>query len=119
MHSIAFVFTKSPHGSSAGREGLDAVLATLTLRNNVGLFFLSDGALQLIRDQSSDVILTRNYSLTFSVLPLYDARQFYVCSESLLERGIPYDHKFILPVKVLSSEELRVILHKYDRVMTF
>ncbi|MGL4458272.1 MAG: sulfurtransferase complex subunit TusC, partial [Plesiomonas shigelloides] len=28
MKRIAFVFTHAPHGSAAGREGLDALLAT-------------------------------------------------------------------------------------------
>ena len=27
MKRVAFVFTSAPHGSSAGREGLDALLA--------------------------------------------------------------------------------------------
>ncbi|VFP83012.1 Protein TusC [Candidatus Erwinia haradaeae] len=126
MHSIAFVFTKSPHGSSAGREGLDAVLATLTLSNHVdvGLFFVSDGVLQLLKYQNSDEILARNYSPTFGILSLYDVKCLYVCSEALLERGILCDHtcidqKYILKAQILSAEELRVILHQYDRVMTF
>ncbi|VFS45630.1 tRNA 2-thiouridine synthesizing protein C [Budvicia aquatica] len=43
MKKIAFVFTHAPHGSSGGREGLDAVLATSALTEEIGLFFISDG----------------------------------------------------------------------------
>lgn len=40
--SVAFIFTQAPHGNSAGREGLDALLATSALTENIGVF-LSDG----------------------------------------------------------------------------
>ncbi|VFP79702.1 sulfurtransferase complex subunit TusC [Candidatus Erwinia haradaeae] len=120
MNSIAFIFTKSPHGSSAGREGLDVVLAMLTLNDNVGLFFVSDGVLQLIKDQNSNPILMRNYNPTFGVLSLYDAKCFYVCSEALIERGILcVTDMYLLNVEVLSPEIMRSILNRYDRVMTF
>ncbi|MFL6615526.1 MAG: sulfurtransferase complex subunit TusC, partial [Pantoea agglomerans] len=47
MNRVAFVFTRAPHGSSAGREGLDAALATGALSEDIGLFFIGDGVLQL------------------------------------------------------------------------
>ncbi|EOA2962448.1 sulfurtransferase complex subunit TusC, partial [Yersinia enterocolitica] len=70
MKRVAFVFTQGPHGNSAGREGLDAVLATSALSENIGVFFISDGVLQLLRGQEPDKILARNYIATFGVLPL-------------------------------------------------
>ncbi len=39
MNSVAFIFTQAPHGNSAGREGLDALLATSALTENIGVFF--------------------------------------------------------------------------------
>lgn len=65
MKSVAFVFTQGPHGSSAGREGLDAVLATSALSDEVALFFVSDGVLQLTSGQQPQRILARNYIATF------------------------------------------------------
>lgn len=38
MNRVAFVFTRAPHGSSAGREGLDAALAMGALSEDIGLF---------------------------------------------------------------------------------
>ncbi|WP_067709923.1 MULTISPECIES: sulfurtransferase complex subunit TusC [unclassified Erwinia] len=119
MKRIAFVFTQAPHGSSAGREGLDAVLATSALTDEIALFFISDGVLQLMQQQQPEKILSRNYIATFGVLPLYDIERCYVCSASLAERGIPADFTAILPTDVLKPERLRAELAKYDRVISF
>lgn len=51
---IAFVFTQGPHGNSAGREGLDALLATSALSEDLGVFFISDGVLQLLPQQQPE-----------------------------------------------------------------
>ncbi|WP_016682733.1 sulfurtransferase complex subunit TusC, partial [Yersinia pestis] len=51
---IAFIFTQGPHGSSAGREGLDALLATSALSEDIGVFFISDGVLQLLPQQQPE-----------------------------------------------------------------
>lgn len=40
MNSIAFLFTQAPHGNSAGREGLDALLATSALTEEIGVFYI-------------------------------------------------------------------------------
>ncbi|VFP87596.1 sulfurtransferase complex subunit TusC [Candidatus Erwinia haradaeae] len=119
MNDIAFVFTQCPHGSSSGREGLDAVLAALTLTKKIGLFFVSDGVLQLLPGQNSNVILARNYSVTFGVLPLYDITQFYVCAAALEERGIPTKNQFLIKVHILFPRDLRIKLNDYDQIITF
>ncbi|VFP86814.1 Protein TusC [Candidatus Erwinia haradaeae] len=120
MCDIAFIFTQCPHGSSAGREGLDAVLATLTLSKKIGLFFVSDGVLQLLAGQQSDCILARNYSVTFAALPLlYDITQFYVCEAALEARGILPKNQFVIKVQVLPPKDLRNILNHYNKVITF
>ncbi|MFG1174884.1 sulfurtransferase complex subunit TusC [Erwiniaceae bacterium CAU 1747] len=119
MNRIAFVFSQSPHGSSAGREGLDAVLATSALSDEIALFFISDGVFQLTAGQQPQAILARNYIATFGVLPLYDVEQCYICSASLAERGMAADAARVLPAEVLTPEALRARLAEFDRVLTF
>lgn len=119
MARIAFVFTQGPHGSSAGREGLDAVLATSALSDEVALFFISDGVLQLMEGQRPQQILARNYIATFGVLPLYDVEHCYLCAAALAERGIATDAARVLSADVLAPDALRARLNEYDRVMTF
>lgn len=119
MNRIAFLFTQAPHGSSAGREGLDAVLATSALSDEIALFFVSDGVLQLTNGQMPEKILARDYIATFGVLPLYDIERCYVCAASLVERGISPDAERVLATEVLDPEALRAELAHYDRIISF
>lgn len=119
MNRIAFIFTQAPHGSSAGREGLDAVMAVSALSEEIALFFISDGVLQLLPDQQPEKVLARDYIRTFGVLPLCDVENFYACAASLSERGITADVQKVLPIKVLKADALRSALENYDRIITF
>ncbi|HBV40841.1 MAG TPA: sulfurtransferase complex subunit TusC [Erwinia sp.] len=119
MKRIAFVFSQAPHGSSAGREGLDAVMAVSALSEDVALFFISDGVTQLLGDQQPEKVLARNYIATFGVLPLYDVENFYACSASLAERGLDAAALKALPVTVLAPPALRAELEKYDQIISF
>jgi tRNA 2-thiouridine synthesizing protein C len=65
MKRVAFVFSSAPHGSAAGREGLDALLATSALSEDLGVFFIGDGVFQLLSQQAPGVILARDYIATF------------------------------------------------------
>ncbi len=116
---VAFVFSHAPHGTSAGREGLDALLATSALTEDIGVFFVSDGVLQLLPGQQPEKILARNYIATYGVLPLYEVEQCFICEASVNERGLAQFSDWVLEVEPLSSEDLRHKLGTYDVVMTF
>ncbi len=116
---VAVVFSQGPHGTSAGREGLDALLATSALTEDIGVFFVSDGVLQLLPGQRPEKILARNYIATFGVLPLYDIEQCFICEASIAERGLAQFSDWVLNVQPLAPEALRLKLGTYDIVMTF
>lgn len=86
MKRIAFVFSTAPHGTAAGREGLDALLATSALTDDLAVFFIADGVFQLLPGQKPDAVLARDYIATFKLLGLYDIEQCWVCAASLRER---------------------------------
>lgn len=52
MKRVAFVFSTVPHGSSSGREGLDALLATSALTEDLGVFFIGDGVFKSSGDNN-------------------------------------------------------------------
>ncbi|ATA22452.1 sulfurtransferase complex subunit TusC [Gibbsiella quercinecans] len=119
MKRVAFVFTHGPHGCSGGREGLDALLATSALSEDIGVFFIGDGVLQLLPGQQPAKVLARDYIATFGVLPLYDVEQCYLCEASLQERGLAQETPWVLDATVLAPQALRQRLAGYDVVMTF
>lgn len=119
MKRVAFVFRSSPHGTSAGREGLDALLATSALSDNPGVFFIGDGVLQLLPDQQPEQVLARDHIATFRVLPLYDIEACFLCATSAHERGLPRDTDWVIDVEMLELDVLREKLSQYDVVLTF
>ena len=72
MKRVAFIFSSAPHGSAAGREGLDALLATSALTDDIGVFFVGDGVFQLLPEQRPGAVLARDYIAPFKLLSLYD-----------------------------------------------
>ena len=119
MKRIAFIFTSAPHGSAAGREGLDALMATSAFTDDIGVFFIGDGVFQLLANQQPAAILARDYIATFKILPLYDIEDCWVCLASMRERGLSDETPFVVPVQMLEPDALRDRLDEYDVVMTF
>ncbi|MFC3394000.1 sulfurtransferase complex subunit TusC [Brenneria rubrifaciens] len=119
MKRIAFVFSHGPHGNASGREGLDALLAMSALTEEVGVFFIGDGVLQLLPSQQPEKILMRDYIATFGVLPLYDIENCYVCETSIRQRGIDLSTDWVLDVELLSPDALHDKLADYHSVLSF
>lgn len=119
MKKIAFLFTKAPHGSTTGREGLDMLLACSAYHDNIGVYFLSDGVFQLLPAQVPEEILARNYIATFGVLALYDINQCYLCAESLEERGLTNQSTWVIDANIIPRATLHQQLTHYDIILTF
>lgn len=119
MKKIAFVFSHAPHGTSFGREGLDAVFSVSAVLKEISLFFIGDGVLQLIKNYQSEHILARNYTSSFSLLSLYDIKNFYCCESSLINRGFNSNEDFILSISILNSSFLRLKLDSHDGIINF
>lgn len=119
MNRIAFIFTHGPHGEAAGREGLDALLATSALAENIGVFFIADGVLLLLQQQQPSQILARDFIVTFGVLSLYDVDRIYLCAASAAVRGLNASAGWVLDAEWLSPMDWRQRLSAYDTILTF
>ncbi|MGP4123592.1 MAG: sulfurtransferase complex subunit TusC [Sodalis sp. (in: enterobacteria)] len=119
MNRIAFVFTQGPHGNAAGREGLDALLATSALTEDIGVFFIADGVLLLLSHQQPVQILARDFVATFGVLSLYNVDRLYLCADSVAERGLDAGADWVLDVELLRAADWSRSLAPYHTVLTF
>ena len=119
MKRVAFVFSTVPHGSASGREGLDALLATSALTEDLGVFFIGDGVFQILQGQKPDAVLARDYIATFKLLGLYDIEQCWLCAASLRERGLDQGASFVVDATVLEPDDLRRELGNYDVILRF
>ncbi|WP_217518992.1 sulfurtransferase complex subunit TusC [Vibrio metschnikovii] len=118
MKKIAFVFHSPPHATSAGREGLDAVLAASAYSDDLAVFFVGEGVLQLVSGQDPKAILSRDYISTFKLLDLYEIESRYVCEQSLAEWGITSE-ALLINVFPLSPQAIGAMWQSFDHIVTF
>lgn len=119
MKHIAFVFSSPPHGSAAGREGLDALLATSALSDDIGVFFIGDGVFQLLAGQQPARVLARDYIATFKLLPLYNIDHCWLCAASAEARGLMMTTPLVIDVEWLAPEALRTQLDDFNVILHF
>lgn len=118
MKRVAFVFSSAPHGSAAGREGLDALLATSTLTDDIGVFLWATACFSCYPNSG----LALCWPATTS-LPLNCCR--YMISTSAgyaptqLERGLDPATPWVVDVECLAPDALRARLHEFDVILRF
>ncbi|MCJ2378169.1 sulfurtransferase complex subunit TusC [Vibrio sp. ZSDZ34] len=115
---LGFVFQSYPHTSSAGREGLDALLAASAFCEDIAVFFSGKGVTQLVDRQQPSSVLSRDYISAFKLLELYDIEQVYVCQESLDKYGL-LPEQLIIDATAISSGTLATLLNSCRKVLTF
>ncbi|WP_028113312.1 sulfurtransferase complex subunit TusC [Ferrimonas kyonanensis] len=118
MKQLAIVFTHMPHGRASGREALDLALLSASYDIPTQCFFVGDGVYQLLSEQAPSQIEARDYIATFKALPMYDVEQIWVCQQSLEQRGLSADD-LLMPVKVLTRQQLTEQLNGIQQVLTF
>jgi tRNA 2-thiouridine synthesizing protein C len=118
LSSIAIINQSAPYGSSNGQESLDMALAMSNFAQDVSLFFIEDGVLQLLSSQNAASIDNKNYHKTFPALEFYDIENIYVCKQSLAQRGI-HMSQLCIPVILMELEDLSSLLANQQHVMSF
>lgn len=115
MKKIAIIISQPPHGTASGREALDAALA-LSAYHQISVFFIGDGVFHLLKDQSPDTILMRNYIPSFKLLELYDIEHCYAVQSDLIQRQIEDP---VIDIHILTAEQYRQQLHQHHSIIRF
>lgn len=116
--TIAILNKSAPYGTVNGQESLDMALAMSNFGQTVSLFFIEDGVLQLIKQQTPDNIQHKAYHKTFAALTFYDIDNIYVCQHSLLERNLT-ESDLSIAVTLMEPNQLTALIAKNDQVMVF
>ena len=127
-----YINRKAPHGSIYALESLEVVLIGAAFEQDVSLAFVDDGVYQLLRNQDTGDIGTKNFSPTYRALGDYDISKIYVERESLELRGLTQDDLMPLTyededddwaekdaIRVVSSQELGEIIEQQDVLLNF
>ena len=117
---IAFLFRTSPHGTSISREGLDAILAATAFcePNDIGIFFIDDGVLNLIDNQQPEIIQQKDFIRAFKLLDLYDVEQRFICTASLQKFKLD-NRELILSCEKINRSLLLEKLNQAEKLFTF
>ncbi|TCJ95917.1 tRNA 2-thiouridine synthesizing protein C [Volucribacter psittacicida] len=120
MIKLAFVFRSAPYGSAAIREGLDALLAASAFceEDQIAVFFLEDGVLNLLPNQQSALILQKDVAASLKLLTLYDIEQCYLCQHSWQTLGLSHLSPS-LPVIRLNENDIFQTLAQAEKILTF
>jgi len=127
-----YINRRPPHGSIYALESLEVVLIGAAFEQDVSLAFVDDGVYQLLRNQDTGGIGSKNFSPTFRALGDYDVSKIYVERESLELRGLSKDDLMALTyededddwtekdaIRVVDSEELANIIEQQDVLLNF
>ncbi len=127
-----YVNRKAPHGTVYALESLEVVLIGAAFEQDVSLAFVDDGVYQLMQNQDTAGIGSKNFSPTFKALGDYDVSKIYVEQESLEKRGLSRGDLMPLTyededddwaekdsIHVVSSAELAEIIEGQDVILNF
>ena len=117
---LAFLFRTAPHGNAISREGLDALLAATAFcdEEEIGVFFIDDGVLNLLDEQNPEVLLQKDFIRTFKLLDLYDIEQRFVCADSLDQYNVQTE-QLIISAEKIDRTSLINKLSQAEKVFTF
>jgi len=118
VKKFLYVNRKAPYGTIYALESLEVVLISAAFDQDVSLAFLDDGVYQLVKGQHTKGIDVKNFSPTYRALEGYDIEKLYVEKESMESRGLK-ESDFIVPVKVMSIQEMADLMLTQDVIMSF
>ncbi len=118
VKKFVYVNRRAPYGSIYALEALEVVLIGAAFGQDVSVVFMDDGVYQLKKNQDTSGVGMRNFSPAYRALEMYDVEKLYVEKESLEARGLTED-QLIVPVKVLSRDEIGELIEQQDVIFSF
>ena len=129
---VLYINRKPPHGSIYALESLEVVLIGAAFEQEVTLAFIDDGVYQLLQNQDSSAIGSKNFAPTYRALGDFDVNRIYVERESLQLRGLVKEDLMPLTwededddwaekdsIHVVGSAELAEIIEHQDVILNF
>lgn len=111
--SLLIISRQAPWSGVGARETLDIVLAGGAFDLPIGLLFMDDGVFQLAPGQNAKAVQQKDLTANLQALELFGVEDVFACSHSAQERGLTLD-----TAQLLSSEQIRALIDRYDQVIT-
>ena len=118
IKKFLYVNRKAPYGTIYALESLEVVLISAAFDQDVSLAFLDDGVYQVVKGQHTKALDVKNFSPAYRALEGYDIEKLYVEKESMEARGLQ-ESDFIIPMKILSTQEMADLMQSQDVILSF
>lgn len=118
VKKFLYLNRRAPHGTIYAQECLEVILVGAAFDQDVSIVFMDDGVYQILKNQDTSAIGTKNFSKTFRALEMYDVENLYVEKESLQARGLA-EEDLNVPVEVLTSEQIGRLIEQQDVILSF
>lgn len=116
--SFLFILSKAPYSTSSARESTDAIMATCAFGQTVSILALEDAVYQFSKKQSAKAIEQKDTAAMLESLPLYGTEEFIALESDLKDRNLTPD-SFVIPVKVISSNDINTLINNADVVLSY
>lgn len=118
VKKLMYINRRAPYGTAYALEGLEVVLIGAAFDQDVSVVFVDDGVYDLKRDQDTSELDMKNFSPAYRALETYDVEKLYAEKESMQQRGIS-EEDLLVPVEVLTKDELAKLIAEQDVVLNF
>ena len=125
---LLITLRRAPHGSIYVQEAIEVMFIMATFDMDLSIVFLDDGVYALKQGQDTHEMNIKGFSASLGALVDWDVNNVFVDEQSLTERNISADQlisigeaedteETVYP-KIISSEQLREMMHSQDAVMS-
>ena len=115
--TLLFVQSQAHHGTLYGQEGLDAILMGSAF-TECAVLFVGDGIYQLLANQDTSLLASRNYSVSYRALADYGVEKLYCTEADLQQRGLTVADLVVTPC-VIDSRALQALMTSFDVILDF
>jgi tRNA 2-thiouridine synthesizing protein C len=118
VKKVLVLMRKAPYGSFYTFEGLQTMLVMGAYDIEIGVAFLDDGVYAIAKGQDPSLLDIKPLGRTFPALPDFNVERFYICQDSLQDRGLGVEDLVIAP-EVLDRAAMGRLIAEQDTVLPF
>lgn len=128
-HKLMLIIRKAPHGSIYAQEAIEVMFIMATFDMDLSVVFLDDGVFATKKGQNTKELGIKNFSASLGTLVDWDVTNVYVDAQSLKDRNLSADDLVTigedddtdekLYPEILSTDELKQMMHEQDTVLSF
>jgi tRNA 2-thiouridine synthesizing protein C len=118
MKKIAILLCHSPFDSALSREANDMIMALAAIEHQVTVIYQAAAVLQLLPVHHGAALGCKDYTPTQKLFELYEVAAVIASASALAHYHIEAE-QCLLPVTVMSDEQIQLLLAQQQHILRF